>query len=107
VGADAGLTVALDLELTPELRREGRAREIVRAVQDARKAAGLDVSDRIQLRVEASGEVAEALDAHREELAGETLAVSMSDDLIPGGFRAEAEIEGTPIVVTLRRAPPA
>jgi isoleucyl-tRNA synthetase len=107
VGADAGLTVALDLELTPELRREGRAREIVRAVQDARKAAGLDVSDRIQLRVEASGEVAEAIEAHREELAGETLAVSMSDDLIPGGFRAEAEIEGTPIVVTLRRAPPA
>jgi isoleucyl-tRNA synthetase len=107
VAAEAGLTVALDLELTPELRREGLAREIVRVVQDGRKAAGLDVSDRIQLRVEASGSVADALAAHREELAGETLAVSLSDDPIPDGFRAEAEIEGTPITITLRRAPPA
>jgi isoleucyl-tRNA synthetase len=46
VAADAGETVALDLGITPELRREGLAREVIRLVQDARKADGLEVSDR-------------------------------------------------------------
>ena len=49
VAADAGDTVALDLGITPELRREGLAREVIRLVQDARKADGLEVSDRITL----------------------------------------------------------
>jgi len=53
VATDEGTTVALELELTPELKREGLAREVVRLVQDARKAAGLDVSDRIVLGLEA------------------------------------------------------
>src|SRR5262249_12785058 len=49
VAADAGETVALDLDITPELRREGLAREIIRLVQDARKADGLEVTHRITL----------------------------------------------------------
>ena len=49
VATDGGETVALDLELTPELRRAGLAREVVRLVQEARKTAGLDVTDRIEL----------------------------------------------------------
>ena len=51
VASDGGLTVALDLDLDEDLRREGVARELVRVIQDARKDAGLDVSDRIQLGV--------------------------------------------------------
>ena len=97
------MTVALDLELTDALRREGLARELVRLVQDARKAAGLDVSDRIQLGIEAGHTIGEALAAHREYVVGETLAV----DLISGeveGFRQEAAIEGEPVAVSLRRA---
>src|SRR5207247_2143376 len=47
VASEGGLTVALDLEVTRELRLEGLARELIRFVQDARKAAGLEVSDRI------------------------------------------------------------
>jgi isoleucyl-tRNA synthetase len=66
VAADGGVTVALDLALTPELRREGLARDLVRAVQEARKAAGLEVSDRIELAVDATGEVGLALEEHRE-----------------------------------------
>ena len=50
VAADGGETVALDVTITPELRREGLAREVVRLVQDARKSDGLNVSDRIWLR---------------------------------------------------------
>ena len=53
---DGPTAVALDLEVTPELRREGLARDLVRAVQDLRKAAGLEVADRIELAVKADGE---------------------------------------------------
>jgi isoleucyl-tRNA synthetase len=69
-------TVALDLELTHELRLAGLAREVIRMVQEARKNAGLDVTDRIALwwRVGGSPEPAEAIRTHRELLAGEVLA---------------------------------
>ena len=53
---DGATAVALDLEVSPELRREGLARDLVRAVQDLRKAAGLEVADRIELAVKADGE---------------------------------------------------
>jgi len=103
VASEGGVTVALDLELTEALRREGVARELVRLVQDARKAAGLDVSDRIQLGIVAGHPVAEALATHREYVVGETLAV----DLILGeveGFRQVAAIDGEPVTVSLRKA---
>ncbi len=105
VATEAGLTVALELELTSELRREGLARELVRVVQDARRAAGLDVSDRILLGVEAGGALAEALDRHRDHVASETLATSVRDAAIEdAAYRQEAEIDGSPVTVTLRRA---
>jgi isoleucyl-tRNA synthetase len=74
-------TVALDLELTHELRLAGLAREIVRIVQDARKNAGLDVTDRIELwwRVGGSPEPAEAIRAHAAQLADEVLAVDVRE----------------------------
>jgi isoleucyl-tRNA synthetase len=77
VAGEGGLTVALELELTPELRSEGLARELVRVAQDARKAAGLDVSDRIVLGLDADGDVAAALEAFRDRIAAETLAVEV------------------------------
>ncbi|NIQ27868.1 MAG: hypothetical protein GTN88_15750, partial [Gammaproteobacteria bacterium] len=61
-----GFLAALDTTLTDELVREGLAREIVRSVQDARKQAGLEVSDRITLGVSGSAAVAAALDVHRD-----------------------------------------
>jgi isoleucyl-tRNA synthetase len=103
VASEGGLTVALDLELTDALRREGVARELVRIVQEARRAAGFDVSDRIQLGVETGRAVGEALAANRDYVVGETLAV----DLISGeveGFRQEATIDGEPVAVSLRKA---
>jgi isoleucyl-tRNA synthetase len=104
VASEGGLTVALDLDLSKELRREGLARELIRVVQDARKAAGLDVSDRIALGVATSHEVAAALGAHRDLIAGETLAVELVDRPLEGEtFRREAQIDGQPIEVTLRR----
>ena len=104
VAAEAGVTVALELELTPQLRREGLARELVRLVQDARKAAGLDVSDRIALGLETTGEVAAAFAAHRDYVAAETLAAELFDvRLEDAAYRQAAEVEGTPVALTLRR----
>jgi isoleucyl-tRNA synthetase len=104
VASDGGITVALELELTPELRAEGLARELVRAVQDARKAAGLDVGDRIVLGLQVEGPAAQALDEHRPWVAGETLALEIVDGTAPDAtFEQTFEIEGTQVVVSLRR----
>lgn len=70
----SGGFVVLDTQLTPALEAEGIARDIVRAVQQARKDAGLDVTDRISLTVTGEGMVWEAVKAHGELIAGETLA---------------------------------
>ncbi len=70
--------VALDLALDDDLRREGLARELVHAVQAARRDAGLDVSDRIELRLSGPGDMMEAARAHEGYLAGETLATAVS-----------------------------
>jgi isoleucyl-tRNA synthetase len=74
-------TVALDLELTPELRRLGTLRDVVRIVQEARKSAGYEVTDRIELRWQVGGspEPAEAIREHADELAREVLAGSLAE----------------------------
>ena len=76
---EGGFLVGLDTSLTEALEREGLARELVRTVQEARKQAGLDVSDRITLRIEGTPEVAAALDTHREYVMEETLATGWGD----------------------------
>jgi isoleucyl-tRNA synthetase len=74
-----GETIALDLALTPELVRAGLAREAIRLVQEARKSAGLDVSDRITLTWSADGDLAEALREHADLVGRETLAVDVAE----------------------------
>jgi isoleucyl-tRNA synthetase len=84
VATDAGETVAIDTTVTPELRREGLAREVIRLVQEARKNDGLEVSDRISLRWSASDpELVRALTEHAALIAGEVLAVDFgtADDV--------------------------
>ncbi len=84
VATDSGETLALDLHLTPELIRRGLAREVVRLVQEGRKSAGLDISDRIELWVSTeSAELAAALDEHTADIASEVLAVSVARDPAP------------------------
>ena len=82
---EGGWLVGLDTVLTEALEREGLARELVRTVQEARKQAGLEVSDRITLRIDGSAEVAAALDAHRDYVMEETLATGWGGaDWAPG-----------------------
>ena len=89
----AGL-IALDLRVTPELAAEGTARDVVRIVQQARRDAGLAVSDRIRLDVGADGAVADAVRAHAGFVAAETLAVDLA--VLPAG-----EVGGEPHPVAL------
>ncbi len=79
VASDGGETVALDLTLTPELRRAGLARETVRLVQEARKSAGFEVSDRIELAWTAEGELADAVREHAAALGSEVLATTVTE----------------------------
>ena len=72
---ESGYLVALDTTLTPALELEGLSREVVRTVQESRKQAGLDVSDRIDLRIDGSERVAQAIARHRDYIMEETLAV--------------------------------
>ncbi|MCP4142078.1 MAG: isoleucine--tRNA ligase [Chloroflexi bacterium] len=78
VASDGAHLAALVTELSDELIAEGLAREFVRRVQDMRKAADFDVSDRIKVFVTASDEIHAAVDAHRAYISGETLAVEIS-----------------------------
>ncbi len=78
VATAGGETVALDLEVTAELRRAGLVRDVVRLVQEARKGTGLDVSDRIELWWAAEGELAEAVQEGSLRLAEEVLAVRVT-----------------------------
>ena len=88
---EQGETVALDLEITPELRRAGLAREIIRMIQEARKVAGFQVSDRIALSWavldgDSAGEVTEAMAEHRGLIAEEVLASTIAEAESPDGL---------------------
>ncbi|MGA2320117.1 MAG: isoleucine--tRNA ligase [Solirubrobacteraceae bacterium] len=104
--------VALDLAIDGDLRREGRAREIVHAVQNARKTAGLQVEDRIALRLGGDPALMEAAETHREHLASETLALELGLSGDAAGratmsdYSEETEIEGLTLRIALRRTHP-
>ena len=78
VESEAGRAVALALDLDEGLVREGLAREIVRAVQNARKESGLEVTDRIELTLAGDEELLAAARGHEDYLRGETLAGSVA-----------------------------
>ncbi|HKG35602.1 MAG TPA: isoleucine--tRNA ligase [Solirubrobacterales bacterium] len=102
VEAEAGHAVALALELDDELRREGLAREIVHAVQNARKAAGLEVTDRIELSLGGDDELLAAAREHEAYIAGETLATDVGYASADGG--AAASIEGRRLSIGVSRS---
>jgi isoleucyl-tRNA synthetase len=98
--------VALDLAIDDELRQEGHAREIVHAVQSARKNAGLAVEDRIELRLTGDPALLAAAEAHRDYLVRETLALvlHLGDGPPPAemDYAEQAEIDGLELQIALR-----
>ena len=97
-----GGEVAIDESLTPELKREGLMREVIRFVQSARKGAGLNVDDRINLRLVTQGEeLAQAIAEHRDEIYAETLAVS---DMVESDSSEHVKIDGVELAIALEKA---
>jgi isoleucyl-tRNA synthetase len=101
VEAEAGHAVALQLELDDELRREGLAREIVHAVQNARKAAGLEISDRIELSLGGDDELLAAAREHEPYIAGEVLATSIAYD---AGDAPAVRVDGRDLQIAVTRS---
>jgi isoleucyl-tRNA synthetase len=101
---EQGDDVTLDLELTPELKREGLMRELVRQVQTARKSAGLQVEDRINLRV-VSGvpEVNQMLDEYKQTVMDETLAETYNTTE-PTQYTADLTVDGYIVHLSLEKA---
>ena len=80
VSSHDGESVALDLELTPALLSAGSVREVIRYIQERRKSDGLDISDRINVRWNATDEIAAAIESDKQHIADEVLALSMLRD---------------------------
>jgi len=94
--------VALELEIDDSLRIEGWAREVVHAVQAARRAAGLDISDRIELSLDGDQALLGAAREYEEYLAGETLALKVSYGSVADGSEP-AEIDGLELRIGVAR----
>ncbi|MGF1529167.1 MAG: isoleucine--tRNA ligase [Candidatus Competibacterales bacterium] len=108
VAESGGYLAALKTELDEALRQEGLAREVVRRIQELRKTADLAISDRIQVSYRASGTLEGAIDAHRDYIAGETLAVVLAPGEPEGHpHRRSDEFEGETLAVGLTPLPAA
>jgi len=96
--------VEINKHLTPELKREGLMREVIRHVQSARKKAGLQVDDRIELNIASSDtEIAQAVDAFADTIKAETLAIklgSAADDM----EKYDVKVDGKPVEIYLKKA---
>ncbi len=107
VGQESGMAVGLTTVITPDLRREGLAREIVHAVQNARRAAGLRVEERIMLHLDGSGPVREAIDAFGSHISVETLVERLSvghGSPFAGVYREELVLDGEPVAIRIDRS---
>jgi len=97
---EIGEDIALDLNITPELKREGMAREVVRFVQAARKDAGLNVDDHIALALTAEGELQQAIDEQRAMIDEEALA----DSHTPGeSYSTDVKVDGGDLHIALAK----
>ena len=95
--------IVLDTSVDEDQAREGLARDLIRAIQTARKDAGLDVSDRIALSISGGDAVAAAIAAHGDFIKEETLAVSLSAE-VGAGFVSETEIQGDAVRISVEKA---
>ncbi len=103
IASEKGVTVALDTHLTPELVQEGYARDVVRHVNEMRKQAGLEISDRIELSYTAEGDVAEALVNFAGYVQQETLAVRLTAVSLPAPLHQQTvQIGAQEVTLALR-----
>ncbi len=101
VGKDAGAVVALETTLTPDLEAEGLARELIRKVNDLRKDAGFEISDRIAMRY--GGAIAPTIERFGELVGTETLATSLRPGLVGRGHTWTGDLNGVATELELEK----
>ncbi|MCC8036051.1 MAG: isoleucine--tRNA ligase [Rikenellaceae bacterium] len=104
VATEGRLTVALDVTITDELRREGVARELINRIQNIRKESGLEVTDKIELQISDKDEIRSAVAEHGDYISSQVLALSLSLEAQPQGqFVSEADLDGTIVKIAVTR----
>jgi isoleucyl-tRNA synthetase len=105
VKVERDFAIVLDTAATPELVAEGLAREFVHKIQNARKDAGFEVSDRIVVGVEGAPEVWAAVEKHADYIKVETLSMSITNGAIDGAEKSEeGDVNGLKVVLHMKRA---
>ena len=104
VAGEGGLVVALDTAITPGLKLEGLAREVVRRIQELRKQADYDLTDRITVTYKAEGRLAEALETYGSDIADEVLADEVEAAEVPSGDGLlEDQVDGYALTLAVTR----
>jgi isoleucyl-tRNA synthetase len=101
VASANGITVALDISISEELRKEGIARELVNRIQNIRKDTGLEVTDKIKVQIKTEDEVAEAIMANLEYIKSETLTNDLETvQYLENGIEIEFDQTKSIILIT-------
>jgi isoleucyl-tRNA synthetase len=103
VAGENGIVVGLDTTLNDDLIAEGLAREVVRRVNDLRKAAGLNVSDRIVLSYNATERLQQAIRAYADYIRRETLSETLTETPLPDGHTASESFDGEHLTITIKK----
>ena len=105
VASEGKLTVALDITITDELRREGVARELVNRIQNIRKESGFEVTDKISVEIEATELTAPAVESFADYIAQQTLAIAVKAVAAPTGeFVVDSDIDEAPLKIAVTKA---
>jgi isoleucyl-tRNA synthetase len=105
VEADAGIVVILDTAVTPELEREGYARDLIRSVQNLRKEADLNVADRIKVGLTTDAEdVQKAINEFQDYIKSETLAVEIQEEKLSSEWETVLNLGDHGVIVTIEKA---
>ena len=105
VASEGKLTVALDITISDELRREGVARELVNRIQNIRKDSGFEVTDKIRVEIESTELTAPAIESFADYIAQQTLAVEVKAVATPAGdFVVDSDIDEAPLKIAVTKA---
>ena len=105
VASEGKLTVALDITITDELRREGVARELVNRIQNIRKESGFEVTDKIRVEIEATELTTPAVESFAEYIAQQTLALEVKASATPAGDKVvDSDIDESPLKIAITKA---
>ena len=104
VATEGKLTVALDITVTEELRREGVARELINRIQNIRKDSGFEVTDKIRVQIELKPQVEGAIADFADYIASQTLAVEVTGAAEPqGAFVVDTDVNDEPLRIAVTR----